>query len=742
VTLTYVTANLNELNGIVISNANTVNLTNVTADGNGTNPPGPNNELGSGVLVNGTGSTIVTVTGGTFTNNRRYGVEIINGTLYEALAPTCSGNDLLGPNNNPCYNVIPITNWPPTLNIPGDITAEATGPGGNTVTFTVTATDPEDDPDPTPGCTPGSGSTFPLGTTTVNCSVTDSGGASVSGSFTVTIQDTTPPALTLPGNITAEATGPSGAIVSYSASANDIVDGPVALTCIPPSGSTFPLGTTTVNCSATDSHGNSVTGNFNVTVQDTTPPVLALPGNITVQATGPAGAVVNFAATASDIVDGPVPVTCTPSSGSTFPIGATTVNCSATDAHGNSASGSFIVVVLDTIGPTLLLPANITVEATGPAGAVVSFTATAIDLIDGPIAVTCTPPSGSTFPLGTTTVNCSATDSHGNSASGSFSITVRDTTSPVLALPSNIAVEATGPAGAIVNFSATARDLVDGSVAVSCTSSSGLIYNITTTTVDCSTTDAHGNTAVGSFTVTVQDTTPPIISLHGNILAGSQNEAGRIVNYFNPLTNDIVDEVGIANCTPPSGSFFTAGTTTVTCTATDAHGNAALPRTFIITVDPRLSNQITIEEVVIPVTGNSDDSSKLFDISNSSCSNSTYTRQLDGMRVTFTNLCGDYYQGLVDKAELNDLRDDLPDGQSYLSGLSVHVLKAGRAVRPLPNDANLSIEFQIPDDSQVEDLAILYWDSTQWVEIDAQPTADGYLQTNSSYGGMFILVKK
>jgi HYR domain-containing protein len=82
----------------------------------------------------------------------------------------------------------------------------------------------------------------------------------------VNVVDTTPPALTLPANISANATGNSQAAVSYSATANDLVDGSVPVTCVPPSGSSFPVGTTTVNCSATDAHGNIAKGTFTVHV--------------------------------------------------------------------------------------------------------------------------------------------------------------------------------------------------------------------------------------------------------------------------------------------------------------------------------------------------------------------------------------------------------------------------------------------------------------------------------------------
>jgi hypothetical protein len=124
-------------------------------------------------------------------------------------------------------------------------------------------------------------------------------------------------------------------------------------------------------------------------------------------------------------VDGPLAATCSPASGSTFPLGTTTVTCSATDAAGNTGNNSFTVTVQDTTAPTLTLPSNMTVSATSAAGAVVTFSASASDLVDGSVAVTCTPASGSTFAPGTTTVNCSATDAAGNEASGSFTVSVK-----------------------------------------------------------------------------------------------------------------------------------------------------------------------------------------------------------------------------------------------------------------------------------------------------------------------------
>jgi hypothetical protein len=183
-------------------------------------------------------------------------------------------------------------------------------------------------------------------------------------SATVTVVDTTAPTLTLPANMTVEATGPI-TDVTFRASASDFVSGSLPVSCTPASGGAFPIGTTTVNCSASDGVGNTATGSFTITVTDTQPPALNLPCcGIEVSAASPAGALVTYDASATDIVDGQLTVTCSPSSGATFPIGTTTVNCSATDSHGNTATGSFNV----TVSSTDQTPPVITPSITGKVG--------------------------------------------------------------------------------------------------------------------------------------------------------------------------------------------------------------------------------------------------------------------------------------------------------------------------------------------------------------------------------------
>ena len=159
------------------------------------------------------------------------------------------------------------------------------------------------------------------------------------------MQDTTGPVITVPANLVAEATSEAGATVSFAVSASDAVDGPADALAAPASGSLFPLGTTTVLVTASDSRNNNSAASFTVTVLDTTVPMVTPPTNLTVPATSPSGAVVSYpAATATDAV-GVASLTYSQNSGTTFSIGATTVTATAMDAASNTGTATFTVTV-------------------------------------------------------------------------------------------------------------------------------------------------------------------------------------------------------------------------------------------------------------------------------------------------------------------------------------------------------------------------------------------------------------
>ena len=251
--------------------------------------------------------------------------------------------------------------------------------------------------------------------------------------------DINPPVINVPSTpIQVNASGPSGAQVQYQRSATDDVDGPINLTCTPPSGSTFPIGETVVTCEATDSAGNPGEESFTVTVKppvpppDTTPPVITVPEDITEETTSPDGIQVPFEVSVQDDVDRTVEISCDHNSGSIFPIGETVVTCEATDSAGNPASENFTVTVAEAVVDENTLPVitgppttPIEVETTSNAGEEVSYAVTAFDKEDGSMTPQCDPPSGSIFRIGETVVTCNIVDNAGNAVSKNFSVIVR-----------------------------------------------------------------------------------------------------------------------------------------------------------------------------------------------------------------------------------------------------------------------------------------------------------------------------
>ena len=161
-----------------------------------------------------------------------------------------------------------VTNTPPTLHLPADMTVEGDTTGGWTAAFSASATDAEDAPDPTPSCQPAVGDLVPLGTTTVACSVKDSGGMTDTGSFKVTVVDTTAPHLVnVPGDSSLTTSDPTGATLAYKPpTATDVVDASPDVSCSPASGAHIGIGLTTVTCTATDASHNATSATFDVAV--------------------------------------------------------------------------------------------------------------------------------------------------------------------------------------------------------------------------------------------------------------------------------------------------------------------------------------------------------------------------------------------------------------------------------------------------------------------------------------------
>ena len=160
---------------------------------------------------------------------------------------------------------------------------------------------------------------------------------------------------------------------------------------------------------------------------DVTPPSLIVPGDLNLSAVSPSGRAVRFREKGSDAGSGLRGTVCTPGSGDRFPVGQTTVECVAADRDGNETVKTFVVTISDRQPPRLSTPTRVTILTAKGSKVPVSHDIRSTDNVDGStLTPTCTPPSGTEFSGGTTTVNCQVTDAAGNSAEGGFSLVVSE----------------------------------------------------------------------------------------------------------------------------------------------------------------------------------------------------------------------------------------------------------------------------------------------------------------------------
>jgi gliding motility-associated-like protein len=294
------------------------------------------------------------------------------------------------------------------------------------------------------GATTGTGTTlngvaFNLGTTTVTWTVTDGSGNTSVCTFDIIVEDTQDPIISSCGVIGSLTVVSDAGVCTYTNTglgwdvvATDncttitvayVLTGATTGTGTTLNGVAFNLGTTTVTWTVTDGSGNTSVCSYQIIVEDDELPVIVgCPTPITaVTDLGECGAVVSWIApTFTDNCVG-ASMTSTHNSGDFFPVGSTTVTYTVTDGSGNIATCSFDITVTDTELPVLLCPTDI-----ATCDPVVTFSAPTATDNCGVVSVTQTAglASGSTFPVGTTTITYEAVDINGNVNTCSFDVII------------------------------------------------------------------------------------------------------------------------------------------------------------------------------------------------------------------------------------------------------------------------------------------------------------------------------
>ncbi len=329
---------------------------------------------------------------------------------------------------------------------------------------------------------------------------------------------------------------------------------------------------------------DTLNGSVSSTLDLDGPIFSACPADSTVQLpSGTCTATLNFQVAATDDCSG-VSTIVTNQFDNVFDPGTTTVVYTATDVAGNPALCSFLVSVIADNILAISCPANLLVSADTACSAVVFWDE---PMLTGFCDITFIQDSsnyapGDTFPVGTpVTVLYTAKDTvSGVMVSCSFTVTVADTTRPVVICPADVLV----PLDSVVNCQAAAT-FADATVSDNCDQSldfdsdhqSGEMFGTGTTTVTYLAIDDFNNTATCTFSITVPDSLPPVLTCPNNVVTSVfPDSCNAQVQWLSPQPFDNCDAGQIMPVSDHlSGETFSVGTTTVTYTATDNSGNEA-----------------------------------------------------------------------------------------------------------------------------------------------------------------------
>ncbi|XP_071953163.1 hyalin-like [Antedon mediterranea] len=451
---------------------------------------------------------------------------------------------------------------------------DVVGPSPSIVTWDLPTVTDDRDSDLKVTCNPPSGSSFTADSTTVTCAATDS--TDITAFCTFNIQfialDDENPTVVCPSARYAYLEFTT--VTWDDPSVSDNVDTDLSATCTPPSGSSFNNDSTIVNCTATDTAGNTGTCGFTVYYFiDIFSPTVICPIDIKKNTTTSQTSVTWNDPSVSDHNDPGLSATCTPPSGSSFNIGSTYVTCNATDTAGNTGICGFKVTVNDNRDVDDKIRFTVSNQTT----------VTWDDPSD--LSVTCDPPSGSSFNIGSTDVTCSTMDMAGNTGSCNFIIFVIDIYHPIVACPANINKDTDAANTTVTWDDPSVIDNVDTGLSATCTPPSGSSFDVGLTDVTCFATDTAGNTGSCIFNVSVNDAGDPTVNCPDDIEGYTVLDQLTVTWNETLPVSDNADTDLSATCTPPSGSSFNAGSTDVTCTAMDTDSNTGSCQFTVFVID-------------------------------------------------------------------------------------------------------------------------------------------------------------
>jgi hypothetical protein len=356
-------------------------------------------------------------------------------------------------------------------------------------------------------------------------------------------------------------------------------------------------GANTVNVTVVDGKGNATTVAAQVQVVDLIAPALNTTSSPMVLTLGANGTVAFNASSAVNAVTdncGAVTVTAPTVTYACGQIGLQSVNITATDASGNTTTGTVYVLVQDNTAPVITSNAAVSVylNASGTASVAAAALGTATD--------NCTSASGLVTTLSKSTFNCAdrgvepvvmtVTDAAGNASTRTFNVSVMDTIKPTLTSVATLSAPLNAQGVAVVSLSQLNISSADncGTVAVNTSSLQFGCSNLGANTIQIIAKDASGNTRTRNVAVTVTDAIAPSLSVTATPVVLALNASGQATLTSAALVNSVSDNCSAAPTVTLSKTAFTCadkGNNTVTVTATDAAGNITTKTATVVVMD-------------------------------------------------------------------------------------------------------------------------------------------------------------
>jgi hypothetical protein len=506
---------------------------------------------------------------------------------------------------------------PPVVTCPGDMTANADAQCQARIPNLLAGLTASDNCTPSGSLVksqdPAAGTVVGLGQYTITARVRDAAGNEGTCSLRFSVLDRTPPVVTCPAGTVTSADARCQARIpdllgGITASDNCTAVGSLVKSQDPAPGTVVGLGRYTITVRVRDQAGNEGTCTSTFTVNDTTPPVVSCPGNVTDSADASCRARVPDVLGGVSASDNCTPVgslfkSQDPAAGSWVGLGQHTITVRVRDAAGNEGTCTLRFTVRDTTPPTAICPQPTVASAGNDCQAAVPNVLGSVIAADnctaaGSLFKSQDPAAGARLGLGSHTITVKVRDEAGNECVCTTTFTVRDTSPPAVTCPGRMVVSADGDCrGFIPDILGSVEALDNCSPARALYKrqepGAGTSVGLGSHTITVRVRDEAGNEATCTTQFVVNDTTPPVVSCPVSMAAAADSQCqARIPDVVGQITcsdNCTAARTLVKSQSPAGGALVGLGTHTITVRVMDEAGNAATCTTaFTVRLEARI----------------------------------------------------------------------------------------------------------------------------------------------------------